>query len=134
MAAVREPTGGIVGAHKRLVSTSLRAERTRLELLAIELQEEKAWALRFLVIAVGALYLLSFGVLLAILALVVWAAEENRPGILAGFAAVFLIGGGVGVFYIMNAAKGRTPLFQDTVAVLKGDEEALRAGLRGSGD
>lgn len=133
MAAVREATG-IVGDVKGLASTGLRAVRTRLELIAIELKEEKAWAVRFLVVAVAALYLLSFGVLLAILALVVWASEENRPAILAWFAGAFLVAGGAGVAYILNASKGRTPLFQETIAVLKGDEEALRAGLRGSGD
>jgi uncharacterized membrane protein YqjE len=133
MAAVRE-AGGIVGDVKALASTGLRAVRTRLELVAIELKEEKAWAVRFLVIAVAALYLLSFGLLLAIFALVVWASAESRPAILASFAGVFLIGGGAGVAYIINASKVRTPLFQETIAVLKGDEEALRAGLRGTGD
>ena len=133
MAAVREATG-IVGDVKGLASTGLRAVRTRLELIAIELKEEKAWAVRFLVIAVAALYLLSFGLLLGIFALVVWASEENRPLILGAFAGVFLLAGAGGVAYIMSAAKGRTPLFQETIAVLKGDEEALRAGLRGSGD
>ncbi len=120
MAAVREATG-IVGDVKGLASTGLRAVRTRLELIAIELKE-------------GALYLLSFGLLLAIFALVVWASEDNRPAILASFAGIFLVAGGAGVAYIMSAAKGRTPLFQDTIAVLKGDEEALRGGLRATGD
>jgi uncharacterized membrane protein YqjE len=133
MAEVRERSG-IVGDVKGLVSTGLRAVRTRLELVAIELKEEKAWAVRFLVIAVAALYLLSFGFLLAIFALVVWTAEENRPLILGAFAGVFLLAGAAGVAYILSASKGRTPLFQETIAVLKGDEEALRAGLRGSGD
>ena len=69
---VREATG-IVGDVKGLASTGLRAVRTRLELLAIELNEEKAWAVRFLIVALAALYLVSFGILLAIFALVVWA-------------------------------------------------------------
>jgi uncharacterized membrane protein YqjE len=133
MAAAREATG-IVGDVRGLASTGLRAVRTRLELIAIELKEEKAWALRFLVIAVAALYLLSFGLLLAIFALVVWASEENRPAILALFAGVFLVGGAAGVWYIASASKGRPALFQDTIAVLKGDEEALRDGLRATGD
>jgi uncharacterized membrane protein YqjE len=130
---VAEATG-IVGDVKGLVSTGLRAVRTRLELLVIELTEEKAWAVRFLVIGVAALYLLTFGLLLAIFALVVWASEENRPAILAGSAVLFLASGAGGIWYIVNASRHRAPLFQDTIAVLKGDEEALREGLRGSGD
>jgi uncharacterized membrane protein YqjE len=126
--------GGIVGDLRGTVSTGLRAVRTRLELLAIELGEEKEWAVRFLAIAVTALYLVTFGVLLAIFALVLWAAEENRPAILAGFAALFLVFGGAGVAYIVAASKRRSPLFADTIAVLKGDEKALQEGLRGTGD
>lgn len=131
--SVGEATG-IVGDVKGLASTGLRAVRTRLELLAIELTAEKAWAVRFLVIGVAALYLLTFGLLLAIFALVVWASEENRPAVLAGFAALFLASGAGGIWYIVTASKHRQPLFQDTIAVLKGDEQALREGLRGIGD
>ena len=127
---LREATG-IVGDIKGIASTGLRAVRTRLELLAIELKEEKAWALRCLIVAVSALYFLTFGLLLAVFALVVWASEENRPAILGGFAALFLATGAGGIAYIVNTSKHRSPLFGDTIAVLKGDEKALHE-LRGS--
>jgi uncharacterized membrane protein YqjE len=130
---VRESTG-IVGEVKGLASTGLRAVRTRLELLAIELTEEKAWAVRFLIVALAALYLLGFGLLLAIFALVVSASEENRPAMLAAFAGVFLLLGAGGLAYIVAASKQRHPIFKDTIAVLKGDEQALRAGLGAAGD
>ncbi len=129
----RESTG-IVGDVKGLASTGLRAVRTRLELLAIELTEEKAWAVRFLIVALAALYLLGFGLLLGIFALVVWASEESRPAILAAFAGVFLLLGAGGLAYIVSASKQRHPIFKDTIAVLKGDEQALRAGLGATGD
>lgn len=125
---------GIIGDVKGLASTGLRAVRTRLELAAIELSEEKAWAVRFLVVAVAGLYLVTFGLLLAIFALVLWASEENRPAILGGFAAVFLVAGGAAVAYLAKQAKHRRPLLQDTIAVLKGDEQALRHGLGATGD
>jgi uncharacterized membrane protein YqjE len=130
---IREATG-IVGDVKGLAATGLRAVRTRLELLAIELKEEKAWALRFLVVAVAALYLLTFGILLAIFALALWASEENRPAILAGFAGVFLAAGVGGVAYIIAQSKKRHPVFLETIAILKGDEKALQQSLQGSGD
>jgi uncharacterized membrane protein YqjE len=129
----RESTG-IIGDVKGLASTGLRAVRTRLELAAIELSEEKAWAVRFLVVAVAGLYLLTFGLLLAIFALVLWASEANRPAILGGFAAAFVLLGGGGIAYLMSASKHRTPLFTETIAVLKGDEQALRQGLGATGD
>lgn len=130
---IRESTG-IVGDVKGLASTGLRAMRTRLELLAIEITEEKAWAVRFLIVALAALYLLGFGLLLAIFALVMWSSAENRPAILATFAAVFLLLGAGGLAYIFSASKQRHPVFTETIAVLKGDEHALRAGLGAAGD
>ena len=130
---IRESTG-IVGDVKGLASTGLRAVRTRLELLAIEITEEKAWAVRFLIVALAALYLLGFGLLLAMFALVVWASAENRPAILATFAGVFLLLGAGGLAYIFAASKQRHPIFTETIAVLKGDEHALRAGLEAAGD
>jgi uncharacterized membrane protein YqjE len=122
----RESTG-ILGDVKGIASTGLRAVRTRLELLSIELKEEKAWIVRFLVLAVAALYLITFGLLLAIFAIALWASAENRPLILAGCAAVFLAAGAGGAFYIASASKKRSPLFKDTIAVLKGDEDAMQA-------
>jgi len=130
---IREATS-IVGDVKGLASTGLRAVRTRLELLAIELKEEKAWVVRSLVVAVAALYLLTFGILLAIFALALWASEENRPAILGGFAGVFLAAGIAGVVYIIVQSKKRHPVFQETIAILKGDEKAMQQSLQGTGD
>ena len=123
---------GIVGDLRGIATTSVRAVRTRLELLAIELKEEKAWLVRFLLVGIAALYLLTFGLLLGIAALVLFAAQENRPAILGILAGVFLLAGvGAGV-YVYLTAKKRHPLFDETIAVLKGDEEGLHKLLKGA--
>jgi len=130
---IREATS-IVGDLKGLAGTGVRAVRTRLELLAIEVKEEKAWIVRLLIVAVAALYLLTFGLLLGIFALALWASEENRPLILAAAAGFFLAGGIAGAAYIVVTSKKRHPIFQNTIAVLKGDEEGLHRSLQGTGD
>lgn len=130
---IREASG-LVGDVKGIAATGLRAVRTRLELLSIELKEEKAWAVRFLVVAVAALYLTTFGMLLAIFALALWASEADRPLILGGFAGVFLAAGVGGVIYIVAQSKKRHPVFEETISVLKGDEKALQQSLQGTGD
>jgi uncharacterized membrane protein YqjE len=129
-------TTSMVGDLRGVVSTGVRAVRTRLELIAIELREEKAWVVRSIVAAVASLYLLTFAVLLGIFALALWASEANRPAILAGFAGAFLIAGLGGVAYIVAQSKKRHPIFQDTLSVLKGDEKALERGqvARGTSD
>lgn len=124
----------ILGDIRGIASTGVRAVRTRLELMSIELREEKAWLIRSIVVAITSLYLLSFGLLLSIFALVLFAAEANRPAILAGFAVAFLLAGIGGAIYVMRATTQREPLFNDTLKVLKGDEAGLQQMLRGTGD
>lgn len=130
---IREATN-IVGDLKGLASTGVRAVRTRLELIGIELKEEKAWLVRFLVVAIAALYLVTFGLLLAILALALYASEENRPLIVAVCAGVFLAAGIGGGLYILSLSKQRHSIFDETIKVLKGDEKGLEQLLRGTGD
>ena len=125
---------GAVGDLKGLATTGVRAVRTRLELLGIEVKEEKAWAIRFIVIAITALYLLTFGLLLGILALVLFASEENRPAILGICAAAFLAFGVGAGGWLYSKSKSRRPLFQETIAVLKGDEQGLRSLMGSPGD
>lgn len=124
----------IVGDLRGAASTGVRALRTRLELLAIELKEEKAWLVRFLIVAVVALYLISFGLVLAVAALVLFAAEENRPAILGICAGVFVLLGAGAAAYVYAASKKRHPLFQETIAVLKGDEKGLQQLIGSAGD
>ena len=130
---IREATS-IVGDLKGLAGTGVRAIRTRLELLAIEVKEEKAWLVRLLIVAVAALYLLTFGLLLGIFALALWASDENRPLILAAAAGFFLAGGIAGAAYLFVSSKKRHPIVQNTIAVLKGDESAFQRSLQGTGD
>ena len=125
---------GAVGDLKGIAATGVRAVRTRLELLAIEVKEEKAWAMRFILFAIAALYLVTFGLLLGILALVLFAAEENRPAILAICAGGFLAFGIGAAGWIYSQSKSRQSLFQETLAVLKGDEQGLRELLGAPGD
>lgn len=129
----RESTG-LIGDVKGIASTGLRAIRTRLELAAIEITEQKEWAMRFLVVAVAGLYFVTFGLMLAIFALAFWASEANRPAIIGAFAGVFVLAGVGAIAYLVNESKQRQPLFKDTIAVLKGDEQALRNGLGATGD
>jgi len=131
---VLREAAGAVGDLKGIATTGVRAVRTRLELLAIEVKEEKAWVVRFMVFALTALYLLTFGLLLAVLALVLFAAEENRPAILGICAGAFLAFGLGAAAWIWSQSKARRPLFEETIAVLKGDEQGLRELMRGTGD
>ena len=123
MAARDSP--GLIGDFASLATNGVRAVRTRLELVTIELKEEKAWVIRFIVVAVGAVYVISFGTLLAILAISLAMPEETRPAFLGGFGGALILAGIAGVAWIVTSAKKRSPPFQDTIATLKRDERSL---------
>jgi uncharacterized membrane protein YqjE len=116
---------GLIGDITSIASNGLRAVRSRLELLTIELKEEKAWAIRFIIVVVAAVYLISFGTLLAILALSLAMPESARPAVLGGFGGFMLAAGIGGVAWIVIHAKRRSSPFHDTIATLKRDEESL---------
>ena len=121
---VQERTG-FIGDVASLASNGLRALRSRLELLTIELKEEKAWVVRFIVVALAAVYLISFGTLLAILALSLAMPESARPAVLGGFGG-FMLAAGIGsVIWMVKSAKKRSTPFQDTISTLKRVEQAL---------
>jgi uncharacterized membrane protein YqjE len=122
---VQEKTG-LIGEVASIASNGLRALRSRLELLTIELKEEKAWAMRYIVVALAAVYLISFGTLLAILAFSLAMPESARPMVLGGFGG-FMLAAGIGsVIWMVKSAKKRSPPFHDTIATLKRDEQALQ--------
>ena len=121
---VQERTG-LIGDVASLASNGLRAIRSRLELLTIELKEEKVWVIRLLVVTLASVYLISFGTLLAILAVSLAMPENTRPAVLGGFGG-FMLAAGIGsVVWMVMSAKKRSPPFQDTIATLKKDEHAL---------
>jgi uncharacterized membrane protein YqjE len=116
---------GIFGDVSSLASNGLRAVRSRLELLTIELKEEKAWVVRFITVAIAAIYLITFGTLLAILAVSLAMPENARPLVLGGFGGFMLAAGIGGIVWIVVNAKKRSPPFKDTIATLKRDEKSF---------
>jgi ElaB/YqjD/DUF883 family membrane-anchored ribosome-binding protein len=112
-----------------------RCERAS-RLLANRAYRGKAWAVRFLIVrAVRALPSRASASLLAIFALVVWGIRgewPRHPGLVRGRLPPLLGVGGLA--YIVIASKQRHPVFEETIAVLKGDEQALRANLGATGD
>jgi uncharacterized membrane protein YqjE len=117
--------GGIVGNVRSLAADGVRAVRTRLELFGIEAQEEKARVIRQIVVAAASLYVMSLGILLAVLWLVMMSPADQRALVLGLIALVFLLGGAGALAWVWVENSTRKSFFPSTVSVLKGDEEAL---------
>lgn len=126
-----EQRRGIVGDARGVASDALRAVRTRLELVSIEIQEEKARIALQLVLASATLFFLSFGTLLAILWLSLSLPEGQRQLVLGILGIGFLLVGGICAWRVRSLAGGAR-LFDATLETLKRDEAALRPGHVGT--
>ena len=117
---------GLFSSIKRVLGTALAMFQSRIELIAVELREEKRRALS--VAAWGiALIFLSFMTAVAIMGVVVFLLWENALAILIGFSA-FFIAAAVGSFFAVRSQLKKTP-FGETVAQLKKDRELISEEL-----
>jgi uncharacterized membrane protein YqjE len=116
---------GLTAHARALAAAGVRAVRTRLELLDIEIATEKARIVRALAMAAAAFYLLSFGGVLAVL----WAAQalphEFRLAALGALAVAFLVAGALAFAWLARGGTVRRPILATIVAVLRRDEQAL---------
>ena len=117
---------GLVGDVRSVAADALRIVRTRLELLAIEVQREKALAVQQLIVACATFFLLSFGTLLAILGLAFSLPEGERPAVLGALAAAFVVAGAAGAL-VLHQKRARLPL-ESTIETLRRDEQMLETG------
>jgi len=118
--------GGLVADVRGVASDAVRIVRTRLELLAIEFQEEKARIVRQVLVASATLFFAFFGMLLALLWLVLALPEDYRHRVLGLLGLAFLVGAG-GCAWWLTKSKGAAP-FASTIRTLTRDEAALKGG------
>jgi len=117
------PRGGVFASLRGLLATGVAIAQTRLELLAAELQEEKARVGGLLIFGGAAVILLAAGlVFLAVfLTVVLW--DSNRLLVLGVFASLFLVGGFVSLLIARRYARTPSALFAASLAELARDRE-----------
>lgn len=126
-------SAGLMGGASRLAGTALEAVRTRIELLGLELAEERARLIRLLMWGAIALLMLALGLLsaLVLLALSFW---EQRLWVLGCLTLVLLAGGALIVARVLREARTRPHPFQSSVTELAEDIRQLRAAAREAPD
>jgi len=113
---------GLFGSIRSLLGTALAMFQSRIELIAVELREEKKRALA--VVAWGvALVFLSFMTVVALMGTVVFLLWENALAVLVGFSA-FFVASAVGSFLVIRNQLKKIP-FGETVDQLKKDRELI---------
>jgi uncharacterized membrane protein YqjE len=116
----------LLAAAGRIASTLVAMVGTRLELAAVEFQEDARRLLGYLAWSLLAVFLAAGAILLAALFVILLFWDSYRLQAVAGMAAVL----GVGAFLIVASVRSRlnaqTPLFAATLAELRNDIEYVR--------
>ena len=111
---------------RRLGASLLTLGRIRLELLAIEAQEEKERVAALLLWAVLAALLAGFGVLMLVVLVTVAFWDEHRLLALGLGSAVLIAAAAVAVRKMKSLVALPTTLFQSSIAELRADADGLR--------
>ena len=102
--------------------------QNRIELFAVELEEQKVRVMRLLLLAAVTVLLGNTAVLVLTAAIVALAGETAWKIVLAGFAIFYLLAAIVAALFLRRELRSAPPAFQDTVAELGKDHEWLSGG------
>lgn len=117
---------GVIASVRSLVATAAGLARTRLQLLANDLEEQRVRMLQLVVLGAIALFCGAVAILLASAWIVIALWDHYRLWSLA-LLTVLYAGGCVAALVIMKSrAAQRPPAFSASLAELRRDEEMLR--------
>jgi uncharacterized membrane protein YqjE len=120
------PEARVSGPLRRLGASFLALGRIRLELLAIEVQEEKDRIASLLLWSVLTALMAGFGAVFVALFVTVALWDTHRLAALGVAAAVFVGLAVLGAMRVKRLAGSGTTLFQTSIAELRADSAALR--------
>lgn len=126
MAESRESAAdGLFASLKSTAGGLLAILQTRLELLAVDVAEERERLLTLLVLVLVALFCLGVGVVLLALLVVIALWESNRLVALGGLIAFFLLGGAAVGWLALAKMRSAPKLFGASIAELDRDRKSL---------
>lgn len=116
--------GGLFASLRGLAATGLALLRNRLELLAVEIQEEKARTVGLIAYSIATVLLLGAGAIFLAVFVTVLLWESNRLLALGVFATLFLGSGVVCLLAVRRLAATPSSLFVASLAELAKDRAA----------
>ncbi|TVT53180.1 MAG: phage holin family protein [Sedimenticola thiotaurini] len=116
---------GLFESLSALSATLLGMLYTRLDLLSIDLEEERAHLILQLVLVLTALFFMGIGVVLIALLLVMVYWETHRILVLASLAGIFLLAGLVAGGFALHKVRTKPKLFAASLSELHKDRQQL---------
>jgi len=121
------PPGGVIESCRRIADNGLALLQTRLELFANELQEQKARALKMLMLGGAAVCLANLAVVMVAATIVVLAGERARVLVLVALCLLFVFGALVAFLALRRDLRDSPPPFRDTLAEIRKDRDWLNS-------
>ncbi len=123
-----EPTTeGIMASVRRVIETGLRSVQNRVELFALELQEEKAWLISTLLWAAAAVFFGGLAIIFVVGTVVYLSPENARPWVLGGFALLFVYLAVNAIVGLRRSMENKKAPMSDTIGELKKDIEWIQS-------
>lgn len=119
------PRAGIFESARKLGRTGVAVLQNRLELFAVELEEQKVRLVRVLVLAGAAIFLGNTALLAVSATIVVAAGKQARLGVLIGLSIVYAGAALWAVLALRKELRSAPPPFEESVTELKKDSEWL---------
>jgi len=121
------PSVDLLGTLRRMIETALSTIQNRVELFAVEMQEEKCWLISTLLWAAAAIFFCGLAILFVVAMALYLAPEGARPWVLGVFTALFLYLAAHAVFAFRRSLRDRPPPLAETIGELKKDIEWIRS-------
>ncbi len=115
----------LLSSIKGLASTGASIAQTRLELLSQDVQIARSKFISLLVMIIGALFFLFFGLVMLALLIVIYSWETDRMLALGLLTGAFLLVGLILAALITQSLRTMPRLFEASITELAKDREAL---------
>jgi uncharacterized membrane protein YqjE len=129
MAETEGRAGGLLQSIRNLAGTLLAAGRTRLEILATDIEEERLRLEQLLFLGLTAVFFLGMGLVLAVAFIVIYFWDTHRLITVGTLTFTFLATGAALGLIIRGKVKTRPKPFAATRGELAKDEALLREPL-----
>jgi len=123
-----EQSGGLFGSVRRVADTCVSSIHNRVELFALELQEEKIRLVRLLLWTGAALFASFLAITVITIAVVMLIQDEGgRKIAISGFGFLYAIAAVVLAVKLRSEIRNAPPPLADTLSELKKDLQTLRS-------
>jgi uncharacterized membrane protein YqjE len=122
-----EHSGGLFSSVRRVADTCVSSIHNRVELVSVELQEEKIRLVRLLLWTGAALFAAFLAITVITIAVVMLVPEDSRNVAISAFGLLYVIVAIVVALKLRAEIRNAPPPLNDTMTELKKDLECLRS-------